>query len=200
MNHRAKIPPPMSVVGQEPKKIEGDGVARQISTLLNYFSKTFRGLEPKSMKILVDPGCAEENLGPVLNAQLGLPVYVMPRNQFFADLPAEASYTQLVALAAAGFRSRPFFGRASRKPMNLLASHARKGSFFDVTPLNWEQEKRQLKRLAVLEVSVIAAVFLLFIEACKLYRPNRMQKDFWHHVLQSGDVVQLSVRSSQLFQ
>lgn len=162
MSNTVKIPPPMAIVGQEPKKIDGDAVARQISLLLNYFVKNFRGLKVRDLEMTVDPGSAEDSLEPVLKAQLSFPVKIVSHTRFFVDSPAKFCYAEMVASAAAKGRAKhPFaLGRQAQKPMNLMAVNAGKKLFFNSTPLSWEQEVGELKRLALTEACAVAVFFL----------------------------------------
>ena len=159
-SHMAKIPPPLAIVGQEPKKIDGEAVARQVSLLLNYFTKTFRGVKVRDLRMTVDPGSVDGNLETILKAQLELPVRIVSRPKLLAGAPETLTHAEMIAAAAARSRVKSVFLRAP-KTINLITAAKEKKSFFSAAPLTWDQEKKELKRFVVTEALALAAIFLL---------------------------------------
>ena len=163
MSNTAKIPPPIAIAGEKAKKMDSESVGRQISLLLSYFLKNFRGQKVSELLITSDPGYAEEGLASALSARLGFPARAVPLAKLFAGLSkTEVSYAHMIALAAGKARVRPLFSLGSEKSMNLLSASVSKKSLFSKTSLSWTQEVKELRRLATLEILMLTVIFVFF--------------------------------------
>ncbi len=160
MSNLAKIPPPLAVVGQEPKKISGEAVGKQLLLLLGYFAKNFRGRKVQDMKIFADEGASEGDLDILLKSQIDIPIQKVAPEAFFAGSPADFSYGEMIALTVGAARVLPRLAIKKDPPLNIVTADFSKKTFFDANPMDWDQEMSGLKRIALVEAVILAVFFV----------------------------------------